>query len=399
MNLLTIIHYPVFGGPQNKALRLSAPLAAYGWKTRVLLPEEPGNAEERLRASGIDVITMPLHRLRATGNLLTQRRFVTSFWREIGVIRRLIRQGDIDLVQVHGLVNPHGAIAARLEGVPVVWQILDTRPPMTLRRLLMPLVARLADSVMFTGNALAALHPGAAALSARSFVYYPPVDVSVHYPGCAERDAVRRELGIPLTGPVVGTVANINPQKGYEHFVRSAALIGRQAPDVTFLVVGGIYETHKTYAAQIRVLAANLGLSDRIIFAGARDDVERMFCAMDVSLITSVPRSEGTPTSAQESMAVGTPVVATDVGAVREVVEDSVTGFVVPPLNPQAMAEATLRLLTDADLRGRMGRAGRQRVVERFSVERCVEVHLQAYDYALRHRERQVREGAIRGRE
>ena len=93
-------------------------------------------------------------------------------------------------------------------------------------------------------------------------------------------------------------------------------------------------------------------------------------------------------------MAVGTPVVATDVGAIGEVVEDGVTGYLVPPLNPQATAEATLRLLGDADLRGRMGRAGRERVVDRFSVERCVEVHLQAYDHALRHRERQVRAGA-----
>ena len=316
---------------------------------------------------------------------MTQGRFVTGFWREVGAIRRLIRERDIDLVQVNGLINPHAAIAARLEGVPVVWQILDTRPPMLLRRLLMPLVARLAHSVMLTGNALTAVHPGAAALEDRSFVYYPPVDVSVFYPGSADRDTVRRELSIPPTGPVVGTVANINPQKGYEHFVRSAALIRRKAPDVTFLVVGGVYETHKPYAARIRGLAASLGLSDRIIFAGVRDDVERMFCAMDVSLLTSVPQSEGTPTAVQESMAVGTPVIASDVGAVSEVVEDGVTGYVVPPLNPQATAEATLRLLSDADLRGRMGQAGRERVVERFSVERCVEVHLQAYDYALRH--------------
>ena len=386
MNLLSVIHYPVFGGPHNQALRLSAPLTACGWKTRVLLPDEPGNAAERLRDAAIDVITMPLHRLRATGNPLTQTRFLTGFWRDVGMIRRLIRQGNIDLVQVHGLVNPQGAIAARLEGVPVVWQILDTRPPMMLRRLLMPLVARLAHSVMFDGNALTAVHPGAAALSARSFVYYPPVDVSVYYPGCVEQGAVRRELGISPTDTVVGTVANINPQKGYEHFVRSAALIRRQLPDVTFLAVGGSYDTHKKYAAQIRGLAAELGLSDRIIFAGVRNDVERMFSAMDVSLITSVPRSEGTPTTAQESMAVGTPVIATDVGAVREVVEDSVTGYVVPPLSPQAIAGATLRLLTDADLRGRMGRDGRERVLERFSVEICVKVHLQAYDYALRRR-------------
>ena len=390
MNLLSVIHYPVFGGPHNQALRLSASLTTYGWKTIVLLPDEPGNAAERLRTAEIVVTKTKLHRLRATVNPLTHALFGLSFWREVSAIRRLIRQHDIDLVQVHGLVNPHGAVAARLEGIPVVWQIVDTRPPMALRRLLMPLVARLADCVMFDGEALVSAYPGGAALSDKSFVYYPPVDVSKFHPGCAERDAVRLELGIHSHGPVVGTVANINPQKGYEYFLQAAAIIMRQIPDVTFLVVGSFYETHKAYADQIRALAAKLEHPDRIIFAGTRDDVERMFSAMDVSLITSVPRSEGTTTTAQESMALETPVIATDVGAVSEIVEDRVTGYVVPPEDPQAIAEATLRLLRDDDLRARMGRAGRERTVERFSVERCVDVHLQAYACALQQRARQA---------
>ena len=78
-------------------------------------------------------------------------------------------------------------------------------------------------------------------------------------------------------------------------------------------------------------------------------------------------------------------------GGLGEVGEDGVTGYIVRPLNPRPTAEATVRLLGDADLRGQMGRAGRERVVERFSVERCVEVHLQAYDYALRHSGREAR--------
>ena len=386
MNLLSIIHYPVFGGPHNQALRLAPALMEHGVHTTVLLPDEPGNAGERLQAAGIDVITMPLHRLRATPDPLTQLRFAVRFWPEVRSIRRLIRERDIDLVQINGLVNPHGAIAGQLEGVAVVWQLLDTRPPMIFRRAMMPLVTRLTDSVMFDGHLLIAAHPGAAALSDRSFVYYPPVDVGQYHPRCVDQESLRLELDIPLAIPVVGTVANVNPQKGHEYFVRAAALIRRQMPYARFLVVGGFYETHGAYARRIRSLAQDLGLSQSMIFTGFRDDVQKMFCAMDVSLITSVPRSEGTTTTAQESMAVGTPVVATDVGAVSEVVEDGVTGYVVPPLNPEALAEAALRLLRDPALRERMGRAGRERAVERFSVERCAQVHLRAYDHALRRR-------------
>jgi glycosyltransferase involved in cell wall biosynthesis len=388
VNLLSIIHYPVFGGPHNRNLRLVPSLAARSIQVTVLIPDEPGNAAQRLRSAGIDVITMPLHRLRATTHALAHLGFAARFWPEVRAIRRVIRERAVDIVQINGLVNPHGAVAARLEGVPVVWQLVDTRPPLVLRRAMMPPVSWLADSVMFNGTALIAAHPGGAALSDRSFVYYPPVDLNVCFPGCADRQRVRAELGIPLESPVVGTVANINPQKGIDYFVRAAALIKRRLPDAWFLVVGALYDTHAAYARRLRALAEELGIWKSMVFPGFRDDVERIFSAMDVSLITSVPRSEGTTTTAQESMAVGVPVVATDVGAVSEVVEDGVTGYVVPPLDPQAIADAALRLLRDPALREGMGRAGRQRALERFSLETCAQIHLEAYDYALRRRGR-----------
>jgi glycosyltransferase involved in cell wall biosynthesis len=386
--VLTVIHYPFFGGPHNRALRLAEPLGRAGAETTVLLPDDPGNAAQRLRSAGIDVVTMPLHRLRATLHPFTHLRLAARFWPEVRAIRNLIRERNIDLVQVDGLVNPHGAIAARLEDVPVVWVLLDTRPPILLRRAMMPLVTRLADSVMFDGHGLIAAHPAGAALLNRSFVYYPQVDVTAYFPGCADQGRVRAELGIPPAGPVVGTVANINPQKGLQYFIQAAALIKRRVPDAWFLVVGAFYDTHAAYAQRLRDLAERLGVWNSMVFPGFRDDVERMFSAMDVSLITSVPRSEGTTTTAQESMAVGVPVVATDVGAVSEVVEDGVTGYVVPPLDPEAIAEAALRLMQDPALREGMGRAGRQRALERFSLETCAQVHLEAYDHALRRRGR-----------
>ena len=80
------------------------------------------------------------------------------------------------------------------------------------------------------------------------------------------------------------------------------------------------------------------------------------------------------------------PVVATDVGAVREVVEDGRTGFVVPPLDAQALADAILRTLGDDEARASFGRRGRARAIERFSAEECARVHLEAYEYVLRKR-------------
>ena len=386
--VLSVIHHPVFGGPHNQALRLAPVLERHGIATTVLLPDQPGNAADRLRAAEIDVIVMPLHRLRATFSPMTQARFITGFWREVWSIRRLIRERSIDIVQIHGLVNPHGAIAARMEGIPIVWQLLDTRPPVALRRLMMPLVTRLADVVMSTGMEVARVHPGALGLGDRLVPFYPPVHTDSFQPDAQRRHAARAELGVPEDAHLIGTVGNLNPQKGHEYLVRAAAIVRREFPDVFVRILGAHTPTHASYESRLAVEARAGGLSDgtQLQFIDPGSRIAELLPAFDVFLLTSVPRSEGVPTTVLEAMACGLPVVATNVGAVREVVEDGVTGYVVAPLDPEAIAEATLRLLRDPGLRERMGRDGRARAVERFSVERCAEVHLKAYDHALRRR-------------
>jgi glycosyltransferase involved in cell wall biosynthesis len=265
-----------------------------------------------------------------------------------------------------------------------VWQIVDSRAPAPLRRVSMPFVRRYADSVMFDGEALVPLHGGRERLRAPSFVYYPPVDTDAFVP--ADASDLRVELGIPAGAPVVGTVANVNPQKGLEYFVAAATQIALRRPDAWFVVVGAEYETHRDYSARLRSQVAAGRIGERFLFVGDRSDVERWYPLFDVSLITSVPRGEGTTTTAQEAMACAVPVVAADVAAIHEVVEDGVTGILVRPEDGDAFARAVLRLVEDDDLRRRMGEAGRARAVAHFGVEQCAEVHAAAYEAAFKHR-------------
>ena len=392
--LLFPIHYPVFGGPHNQAVRLAGPLAERGWHTTVVLPDEPGNAGERLRAAGVEVVTMPLHRIRATTDPGTHLEFAAGYRAEVRALRRLIRAEGIDLVQVAGLMNPHTAAAARAEGVPLVWQLVDGRSPAALRRALMPLVARQADALMFTGHAIARLHTDGILPGQPSFVFYPPVDTARFSPRPELRAEVRAELGIGAEVAVVGLVANLNPQKGIEDFVAAAAALRRSGPDCHFLVVGAGYSTHQDYRRRIDELVNEYGLAKQITFAGARDDVERLYQAMDVAMLTSVRRSEGAPTTVLEAMACGLPVVATAVGSVRELVADGRTGLVVPPGRPDRLAGAVLRLLRDGAELAAMGAAGRARVERRFSLETCIDTHLRAYEAARDRAARGRRRGA-----
>jgi glycosyltransferase involved in cell wall biosynthesis len=396
MNILYVIHYPFFGGPQNQALRTVGPLTARGVTTSVVLPDEPGNAAERLRAAGIEVIPLPLHRLRAIPDPVLQARFLAGFPGEVMALRRLIRERSIDVVQVGGLVNPHAAIAARLEGVGVVWQLLDTRAPMVLRRVLMPWVLTLADVVMTTGVGVARVHPGATGLGPRLVPFYPPVDTSVFRPDPGRRAAAREELGISYGAPLVATVANLTPQKGLEHFVAVADELHASRPDVRFVILGSAMETHGTYEATIRrmVQGSSVGRAGalRIVDPGLR--VWDLLLALDLFLLTSVPRSEGVSTTVLEAMATGIPVIATDVGALSEVVADGVTGRIVAPLDDDAMVEAVGALLDDAEARARMGAEGRRRASKLYDAEVCADTHLRAYRLAAARASRRRHGGA-----
>ena len=389
MNVLFVIHYPVFGGPHNQALHLARELARRDVSLTVLLPDERGNAASRLRADGVDVVTIPLHRGRVTFNPRTHLKLIGTLPREVRRIREVIRDHSIDVVQIGGLVNAHGAIAGRLENTAVVWQLLDTRAPMAFRRLIMPLVVRLSDVVMSTGNAVARVHPGAEQMGDRLLVFFPPVDPEEFSVEKADRGEARLRFGFSPDDLVLGTVGNLNPQKGHEYFLQAAALARSEGQRAKILIVGASHETHRTYERHLYRLCAQRGLvvGLDVVFAGALDDVRPALAAMDIFVLSSVPRSEGAPTAVEEAMMMKRAVVAANVGAVSEVVEDGVSGLIVPPLDPRALSKAILRFAETPALLTSMGARARERAEIHYSVEECARIHLEAYDRALSRRD------------
>lgn len=382
------IHVPTFGGPHNQALELAEPLRRRGWQTLVLLPDEPGNASERLRTGGVEIVQQPLVRLRASPNPRLHAQFAMGVGPEIARTRALLRDRRIDVVLIAGLYTVQTAIAARLERIPVIWQILDTFAPQAVRHIFMPAVTRLADVVMTTGMVVAREHPGAADLADRLVPYFPPVDTTRYRPDTDRRAAAQSALGIPEGATVIGTVGNLNRMKGHQYLIRAAEVIRRTDPNAYVRILGAHTPTQAAYANGLRDEARQLGLldGDRLTFTDPGHRVADLLPAFDIFLSTSVPRSEGIQTSILEAMSCGIPVVATRVGGVEEVVEEGVTGFIVAPLDVHAIAAATRILVRQPLLRTRYGASAREHAVERFCIERCVAAHVCAFEQALARR-------------
>jgi glycosyltransferase involved in cell wall biosynthesis len=379
---LFVIHYPVFGGPHNQALRLAPALRARGWETVVVLPDEPGNAAERLRAAGIQTLEAPLGRLRASTDPRLHLRFAAGFRPQVRFLRSQIRELGIDLVLVGGLVNPHGAIAGRLEEVPVVWQILDTYPPPAVRRAVMPLVTRLAGAVMCTGATVAQAHPGAEELGERLVLFFPPVDMELFRADPAVRSRARDELGLDSDGPVVGTVGNLSPMKDHPNLIRAAAIVKREHPETRFAILGSGHGHRHGYADELLDEGKRLGLEPGVdlILRDPGDRVAELAQAFDVFWLSSRSRSEGLPTVVGEAMALGLPVVATQVGSVAEALERG--GVLVPPGDPDALARAAGELVESPSARAELGEEGRHWAGERFGVEASADAHIRAFEIA-----------------
>ncbi len=148
----------------------------------------------------------------------------------------------------------------------------------------------------------------------------------------------RQSLGIAEGVPVVGSVGRLARQKGYQHFIEAAAILARAVTDVRFLLVGGGEEEHS-----LKALVQKLGLTDKFIFTGARDDAPQLLQIMDVFVSSSL--WEGLPTVILEAMLADVPVVATAVAGTIELVENGVTGVLTTPANPMQLSDAVAAIL------------------------------------------------------
>lgn len=291
-----------------------------------------------------------------------------------GRLRSLVIDRDIDLIHAH---SPVAAAAARvLVGHRRVRHIYTEHNVWERYR---P-VTRWADALTFGRND----HVFAVSKDVRRSIESswlgrrcPAVETLVHgidpdfASVWASSDEVRSEFGIEPDAPLVVTVANFKPFKGHEHLLRAAALVRKGNPEARFLLAGvGATEP------QMKRLASDLGLDGSVVFSGFRDDAPRLMAAADLFVLPS--EHEGLPIALLEAMALGRASLVTAVGGMPEVVRDGRDAFVVPPADPQALAEGIVTLLDDDELRRRIGEAARIRATDfdiRTAINRMEEVY------------------------
>jgi len=176
---------------------------------------------------------------------------------------------------------------------------------------------------------------------------------------------LRVEFGISEDTLVVGIIAALAPHKHHENFLEAAAIVKKSMAKVRFLIVG-----EGDLRAELEGLSASLGLSGDVVFTGFRKDVGEIIQILDIFVLSSY--LEGMGTSILDALALGKPIVATGVGGIPEIVLHGKNGLLVPPRNPQKLADAILKLAKSPALRDQMGAFGKEHV-KNFPIEKTVE--------------------------
>lgn len=365
------------GGAEMVLTRLVLASDRRRFAHRVVSLMDLGPLAEPLRNAGIPLV--------ALGMRDSWGAKVLALPRLLGVLR----QGS-DLVQTwmyHS--NLLGGAAAALAGLPVVWCVrqvdLDNRIPRSTRAFAWlggAVSGRVPARIVYNAASGRESHRQAGYADAWACVIPNGFDLDRFHRDPDARVAMRTELGIADSAPVVGLIGRFDPQKDHRTFFAAAALVARERPEVRFVLAGpGVEAGNPTLSAMI----AEHGLAAACHLLGARSDVPRLLNAFDVACLSS--RGEGLPNTIGEAMACEVPCAATMVGDAAALI--GAYGRLAPPRNPTELARALVALLAlPPTQRAELGRAARAHIQANFSLQSAVAAYEQLWSDVVAERRR-----------
>lgn len=297
-------------------------------------------------------------------------------WRALQEIRRYIREQAIDIIHAHGYkADLYGYAAARREKKPIVATCHNWRD---VGRAL-SIYNRLDRQVLKRFDGIAAVSETVAEKLRQSGV--PPSRIQVIANGIDvrpfEEHFVSAVSASPAgLGPVIGVVARLDLQKGFEFLFHAVRELAATNPGLQVMIVGDGPDR-----GAIEKMIVDLGLESRVTLAGERSDMPAIYAAMDIFVLPSL--NEGLPMTVLEAMAASRPVIATRVGAIPSVIADGRTGLLVEPRDGAGLASAIARLTADPDLRSRLAREARLSVMQNYTADIMARKYADLYDRAI----------------
>ncbi len=348
---ITVLHTESskgWGGQEVRTFRESIGLIKLG--ARIIILCQPGSVlGEKAEAAGIEV------------KICVMKKSYDIF--AVRKIKRLIQDENIDIINTHsGRDTMLAGIAGRLSGrKPAVVRTRHLALPITSKFTYNYLAHRIVTVSEYVRNYLISEDIPSSKISA----VHTCVDLDGFNPDKA-KDTLRKELGLDADTPLVGMVAILRRKKGHHILLEAIPYILKEVPGTVFVLAG-----NGPQEENIINRLKELGLSDKVFMLGLRNDVPDILKSIDVFVLPTLQEALGT--SFIEAMAMGKPVIGSDVGGVGELIQDGKNGYLVKPDDPSDLTGAIIKVLKSDDRGKMMGIKGREIAEQGFSVDKMCE--------------------------
>ncbi|MBI3378868.1 MAG: glycosyltransferase [Nitrospirae bacterium] len=343
----------------------------------LLVYAHEGVIVRRLKEAGIDNVQIPLSSKIA--NIypreisLHSPFFVISFlWHlalggSIFKLNKILKENNIHLIYCADNISKFiGGITGKMAGVKVVAHCHDDFKEDTLGKTMRMFYLMLLDRILTVSDKVKKFF----AVNKRGFqkaiTVYNGIDADIFNPQNVSED-IRNELGLKKENIVIGSIGVIEKDKGHRYLVEALARLKAEGITNVVCVICGTGPQE----ADLKELVRAKGLDREVLFLGFRDDIPKVLKVLDILALMSLT-IESFSMAAVEAMAMEVPVIATSIGGIPEVVDDGKTGIIIPPGNVNALCEAIKLLIQNPGIRLQMGKNGRVRVLEKFTVEQNV---------------------------
>lgn len=306
-----------------------------------------------------------------------------------------LRRNRFQLVMTNTIkAHLYGSIAARLCSIPLIWRFHDILSPPDFSPLLIQFIVLF--SKIFPEKILAVSRTTEDHLIEKGIdrkkigVIFNGIDEDRFKVQLGFRD-IREEYRLENGAKLIGCIGRMIPQKGHKVFLSAIPGVIRERPETFFLIIGGVFLGEDVYQKELLEMIERNGIEKRVLMTGFRSDIEDVIRSLDIVVLPSIA-PEAFPLTLLEAMALRRPVIASDIGGFKEIIEDGIHGFLVEPNRSGPITERILYLLTHQDIADQMAERAQERVRQRFSLTQYITGMEQACRWAV------FKEGRIESR-
>jgi glycosyltransferase involved in cell wall biosynthesis len=348
----------------------------------VVMPAD-GDAAREMRDLGAKVCFDPgITTIPRSLSVRKQLHFWNGFQASVKRVADLAKQIEAKILHVNSEACWVGGMAAKLAGIPVVTHLhgLSVLSPMWVAAITVNVLNKLSTAMIATSEAVRSAYVAKGLRNEIVHVIHNGVDATRFDPR-RTKPVLRTMLNLSVDQPLIGMIGNFDPRKGHHCFVEACSIIRQHLPNARYAIIGD-KELSPRYAKKVEMLIREKGMLESMHLFGPRADIPDVLRSLDIVVQPSF--TEAGPRVPIEAMAMEKPLVATDVGGNREEVIHGFTGLLVPAGAIKQQADAVLRLLAEPGLAAKLGRNGRELVLNKYTEQVYAEKVQILYDRLLR---------------